>query len=121
MTLMYIHTSSITIDFYGDLTKINCPSYSKILAIFIKSKILYVTFQSEYYITYDYDSSWKSFKFKIITGFSQNNHNIPSCYDYLDTIRVEEYDTIEYYYVFVEEIKSLSERRDSKINTIMEN
>ena len=117
---MYIHTHSIQYDTYNS-SFLSCPPYSKILNIIIKNGNLIITFSSEQYVTTNYNNSYsnKTFYFKVLTGLHQNNTSIPPDYQYHSTLRVQENDMIEYYHIFIHEIKSADELRDSKINEVI--
>lgn len=118
---MYINTTSISIDTYG-VQFINCPAFSKILHIHIKSNQLVITYSSELFInTYNNnnDGTFKTFQFKVLRGLHQNNANVMMGFEYFDTIRISEDDMVEYYHIFINETKSLAEQRDNKIGEVV--
>lgn len=112
---MYIHTS--TIPFHT--TFIKCPPYSKILHFHISGSQYHITFQSEEYVG-NAESDWKTFNIKVLNGINLNNQSIPNTYEHFTTIRHQDNDFIDYYHIFIDEIKSLSEQRDGKIGEIMD-
>lgn len=113
---MYIHTSTIP----THSTFIKCPPYSKILHFHIRNGQYHITFQSESYVGYSPESDWKTFNILILNGIMLNNSSVPNTHEYFTTIRYQDDDFVEYYHIFLEEIKSLSEQRDSKIGEIMD-
>ena len=119
---MYINTSSLSFDIYGySPTYMSCLPYTKILHLIIKGSSLIVTSSSESHVGYNHSDHTKQFNFKVLKGLYQNNSHITeSDYEYHSTLRVEENDMIEYYHIFVQEIKSLDELRDSKIERIVD-
>ena len=62
----------------------------------------------------------KQFNFKVITGLQQYDTYIDERWRYFDTIRTQEGDVIEYYHIFFEEIKTLKETRDYKLQEIID-
>ena len=118
--MSYIHTSSMPIDYIGKNTVIRCPPYSKLLNIHIKQNFLYVTYKSDIYVTNYVEHNWKTFEFIILKGLILSNSLIQNQYEYFDTIRVLEDDIVEYYHIFVNEIKSIEEERDNKIESLMD-
>ncbi len=117
---MYIHTFVVNLNTY-DKMFINCPEYSKVVNIAIRSGQLYITVTSESYVNLynGYDSITKTFNIKVLLGIQQNNTHIEKGYKFYNLLRTEINDIIEYYYVFVEEIKTVAELRDGKIDEIM--
>lgn len=113
---MYIHTS--TIPSHSDCIK--CPPYSKILHFHIRNGQYVITFQSEQYVGYNTESDWKTFNIKVLTGVMLSNASIPNTYEHFTTIRYQTEDFVDYYHIFIEEIKSISEQRDGKIGEIMD-
>lgn len=113
---MYIHTSTIPLT----ETFIKCPAYSKILHIHIKNNQYVITFKSESYVGYNSDNDWKKFNIKTLGGLMQNNQHLTDNFEYFTTIRVVEDDFIDYYHIFIEEVKSVAELRDNKIDEIMD-
>ena len=118
--MSYIHTSSMPIDYIGKNTVIKCPPYSKLLHVHIKQNFLYATYKTEQYVTNYPEHNWKSFEFIVIRNLVVANQPIQKEYEYVDTIRSLEDDMVSYYHVFVNEVKSIEEQRDSKIETLMD-
>lgn len=115
---MYIHTSSMPIDWYGKTT-IKCPPYSKPLHIHIRNQMLYLTFRSETYVSSYVESNWKTFDFIILQNLIQNNSNVPNGFEYFETIKMTDDDVINYYHLFIQENISVEEQRDGKITELM--
>jgi hypothetical protein len=118
---MYINTASINVDTYGT-PFISCPAFSKVLHIHVKHNQLVITYSSEQMInTYNNvsDGTFKTFQFKVLKGLHQNNTHIMMGFEYFNTIRISEDDMVEYYHIFINEIKSLAEQRDNKIGEVI--
>lgn len=118
---MYIQTSTLPINSYNDTSFILCPPYSKILHVCVRRDDLIITYSSDLYVDiYGSKDNWKKFNFLVINGLQHNNTNIKDEFDYFNTIRVEESDFIDYYHIFIQEVKSVAEMRDVKIESIVE-
>ena len=100
------------------------PPYSKLLNIHIVGKDeMNLIFESPSMDTNNYGnygSDKKTFTFEILSGLYQDNNIIDEKFVYHDTIRVQESDFIEYYHIFYDEGKSISEIRDEKLEDIIE-
>lgn len=123
--MKYINTTSCSFSDYvsgTSTTFIKCPPFSKILNIQIRNWMLNITYQSDEYVNvYNGNfSDFKTFNFIVLTGLNQNNKSIPDFFEYFDTIKVFEDERVEYYHVFIQEIKTLQEIRDSKIDELMD-
>ena len=116
-TKMYLHTASpINSYLYNTTIPINCPTFSKILKIFVRGDQMFVIFSSP--IPFSSNQS-KRFDIKVLTGLYQLDTIVDDKFTYYDTIRTENSDRIEYYSIFYQEIKSLEELRDGKIDEII--
>jgi hypothetical protein len=105
---------------YGDST-LSLPDFSKILNIHIRNDMMAITYSSPNMInTFDTSSHHKRFNFRIIKGNYITNQHVVDDFKFFTTLRYEEFDTINYHNIFIEEIKSISELRDGKINEIID-
>ena len=123
--MKYINTTSCSFSDYvsgGSTNFIKCPPFSKILNIHIRNWMLNITYQCDEYVNI-YNSNFpdfKTFNFIVLIGLTQNNKSIPDFFEYFDTIKVFEDERVEYYHVFVQEIKTVQEIRDGKIDELMD-
>jgi len=85
--------------------------------------MLMITYSSESYVnatsSQSNDPSYKTFLFKVLKGIYQSNTVIMDGFEYFQTIKKEDDDVVEHYHVFIQDIKSLAEQRDSKIGEVM--
>lgn len=121
----YINTTSCSFSDYingSSNTFIKCPPFSKILDIQVRNYMLNITYQSPDYVNvYNSNfSDFKTFNFIVLVGLTQNNKSIPDFFEYFDTIKVFEDERVEYYHVFIQEIKTIQEIRDGKIDELMD-
>jgi hypothetical protein len=116
--MKYISTRNIFLDEYN-ITSCQVPPFSKLLNVLINSRELNLVFESPESSQAGMNND-KTFNFKIISGLIQQDTYIDERWKYFDTIRTQEGDVIDYYHIFFEEIKTLQETRDSKLQEIID-
>jgi len=117
--MKYISTRNVFLDEYNTMS-CQVPPFSKLLNIIViggSSKELNLIFESTETSTGTNNS--KTFNFKAISGLTQKDNYIDDRWVYFDTIRLQDGDWIDYYHIFYEEIKTLQETRDSKLEEII--
>ena len=116
--MKYITSRTINFDkSYGHNMSISAPDFSRLLDISISGIYLVGIFESPQISN---NSDVKKFNIKVIMNLYPDNFAIDESYIYLKTIRLESNDYIDYYHIFVEEVKSLSEIRDEAIDSIIQ-
>lgn len=117
--MKYISTRNVFLDQYNTMS-CQVPPFSKLLNILVSggsSKELNLIFESTE--TSSGSNNSKTFNFKAISGLEQQDNYIDDRWIYFDTIRLQDGDWIDYYHIFYEEIKTLQETRDSKLDEII--
>ncbi len=123
--MSYINTSSIPINYYG-LTTLRCPKFSKILHVHItQGNTIKITYSSELFVSQSDDKvngtgNYKSINFMILSGLHFDNVKMAESFEYFSTIRTEFNDIIEFNYIFIENIKTLDERRESTLIEVLD-
>lgn len=113
--MAYINTKTVPITDYSIMSVFVRP-YSRLLKVMIKRKELILLFISE---NHKGGENTKLFNFKLIKGIYQTDSYIDNEYDFFDTIRVVDDDNIDYYHVFYQEIKTINEERNEKIDNFL--
>jgi hypothetical protein len=127
---------SLQFNDWTDYYSFEVPTYSKLLDVYIIHSTLTILY--EYDSTNYYDMS-KRFNFKFVKAdIADINNVVPNMFDYLKMITIEEPQKIETqstfngvnfnlsplnekkFLIFVNEIKSLDENRDEKLNNLLE-
>lgn len=116
--MKYISTRNLFIDQYNTMT-CTVPPFSKLLNVIVIGNEMEFIFESIESSNHG-SNNGKQFNFKVITGLHQKDTYIDERWEYFDTIRTQEGDFIEYYHIFFEEIKTLQETRDSKLQEIID-
>ena len=103
---------------------ITTKPYTKLLDVFIKQRDeLSLIFEGNYgcldtYSNNTYDPQ-KNFSFIVLSGGFINNELVDADYKFFKSVRLQENDFIEYYYIFYKEDKSLDEIRDEKLEDLL--
>lgn len=127
---------SLQFNDYTDYYSFEVPTYSKLLDVYIIHSTLTILY--EYDSLNHYDIS-KRFNFKFVKAdIADINNIVPIMFDYLKMIKIEEPQKIETqstfsginfnltplieknFLIFVNEIKSIDENRDDKLNNLLE-
>ena len=121
---------------WTDYYSLEVPTYSKLLDVYIIHSTLTILYE---YDSTNYYNINKRFNLKIIKAdIADINNMVPTMFDYLKMITIEEPQKIETqstsngvnfnlsplnekkFLIFVNEIKSLDENRDEKLNNLLE-
>lgn len=121
---------------WTDYYSFEVPTYSKLLDVYIIHNTLTILYE---YDNTNYYSINKRFNLKVIKAdIADINNMVPTMFDYLKMITIEEPQKIETqstfnginfnlsplnekkFLIFVNEIKSLDENRDEKLNNLLE-
>lgn len=119
--MRYINSKEIDINLFSQTTTLRCPKFSEILNVHVKGSKLIITYSSISNTNLDNnENSYKSVNFKILYGLYLNNSIVDDSYEYFNTLKVEQDDTINFYHIFIENIKTLDEKRELKLVDILD-
>lgn len=116
--MKFISTRNLFIDTYNTMS-CQVPPFSKLLNVLVCSGEMNLIFESTESSNNGLNNL-KTFNFKVIDGLVQQDTYIDERWEYFDTIRTQDGDIIEYYHIFYEEIKTLQETRDNKLQEIID-
>jgi hypothetical protein len=127
---------SLQFNDWTDYYSFEVPTYSKLLDVYIIHSTLTILYE---YDSLNYYDMSKRFNFKFVKAdIADINNIVPSMFDYLKMVTIEEPQKIETqstfngvnfnlsplnekkFLIFVNEIKSLDENRDEKLNNLLE-
>ena len=127
---------SLQFNDWTDYYSFEVPTYSKLLDVYIIHSTLTILYE---YDSLNYYDMSKRFNFKFVKDdIADINNVVPNMFDYLKMITIEEPQKIETQstfngvnfnlsplnekklLIFVNEIKSLDENRDEKLNNLLE-
>jgi len=95
------------------------PPFSKVLNISIRSGSMFIMYSSTTYDNKLTGGNSKTYNIRVLLGLEISNQQIPDGFKFLNTIKTIENDIVEYYHIFIDEVMSLSEIRDSKIDEVI--
>lgn len=116
--MKYILTRHSYIDEYNTVS-CQVPPFSKLINVVVVSRDVRLIFESPESSDNGTNNN-KTFNFKFLGGLDQNDTYIDERWEYFNTYRVQDGDDIDYYHVFFEEIKTLQETRDNKLQEIID-